>query len=502
MEFLARAARAQRCQELAAEGWLVARLVSLRDEHDLDRLDAGRSCAPGRLAPGKLGEMITGAVEMALALRGALPPAVEIDADARRTALDQLFRVRALGARGLCLLLPEMRALAASAGGALPPADTAAVVLWAELAAAQPVTLLFEEQDRSAPALSPQPLERCVGAPPTPVAAPAPAACEPKVDRSVPLEPARGRESAPVLRHDPLADLDRAEEEPVADACALGDPFAPELCLEYADDLDASLGPKPATAVEQLFRERYAPLCAVVARGLAGGRIARAVEDWRASFEKSYTESFAAMRVTGKRPRMGLDVPDLAARLGRLHGARSVQLLCVDGMRFDLGERVSRGLGERLGPRARCVDEALLWSALPTTTPVQLALLGRGPRGLRDLEPPSEREGAVLRGRSVAVLRRLRVGPRDLLKLDLAEARLREPGPAFEPRMTALAGELADVIARFAASLTQRTLLYVFGDHGFRIGAHAGGTGPAAHGGASPEEVLCGGWAWLVGEVH
>jgi hypothetical protein len=47
-------------------------------------------------------------------------------------------------------------------------------------------------------------------------------------------------------------------------------------------------------------------------------------------------------------------------------------------------------------------------------------------------------------------------------------------------------------------------MLFIFGDHGFRMAQTPDGrsTSPATQGGASPEEVLVPGYAWLVGGVH
>jgi hypothetical protein len=173
-------------------------------------------------------------------------------------------------------------------------------------------------------------------------------------------------------------------------------------------------------------------------------------------------------------------------------------------MRFDLGERVAAHLKEILVDRAILVERSLLWAALPPTTTAQISLLARGPDGLRETMPPSEAEPAIARGRAVATLRRERVGSRELMKLDLVEARLRAAGPPFAERIEAIAEEVADVIARFMASLPPRTLLLVFGDHGFRMAPMGDGsaTGPASQGGGSPEEVLVPAQAWLVGGVH
>jgi hypothetical protein len=53
-------------------------------------------------------------------------------------------------------------------------------------------------------------------------------------------------------------------------------------------------------------------------------------------------------------------------------------------------------------------------------------------------------------------------------------------------------------VARHAETLSPHTLLFVFGDHGFTVDR----SGAAQQGGASPEEVLVGGFAVLVGDVH
>ena len=156
-----------------------------------------------------------------------------------------------------------------------------------------------------------------------------------------------------------------------------------------------------------------------------------------------------------------------------------------------------------MAERAVCVEEPLLWSALPTVTPQQMHLLSRGARGLSDDGPQSERDAVIHREGSVTTLRRVRIGPRDLVKLDVAEARLREAGPAYAQRFDQLADEIASVIASFSDSLQPRTLLFVFGDHGFHLPLESlSSTGPAEQGGATPEEVLVGAQAWLVGNVH
>src|SRR5690606_10883928 len=113
-----------------------------------------------------------------------------------------------------------------------------------------------------------------------------------------------------------------------------------EDCARWVRELEGVRGPKPLSLVERTFVSAYVPLAEAVARGDGDARARKALETWAASFDKSYSDAFDALRLRGKRPNMVLDVPDLALRLGRLHGARSVQLLLVDGLRFDLGMRV------------------------------------------------------------------------------------------------------------------------------------------------------------------
>ena len=105
-------------------------------------------------------------------------------------------------------------------------------------------------------------------------------------------------------------------------------------------------------AVERMFVSAYVPLRDAYLRGITPPEVGAVLEGWAANFAKSYTDAFDALRVRGKRPTMVLDVPDTAHRIGRLHGARSVQLLLVDGMRYDLGLRVELLLRERLGREA------------------------------------------------------------------------------------------------------------------------------------------------------
>ncbi len=271
----------------------------------------------------------------------------------------------------------------------------------------------------------------------------------------------------------------------------------------WMHDLEAARGPKPLAVVERMFVTSYVPLYDAFVRGIAAPEAKKTLDTWSASFEQSYKEAFDALRVRGKRPTMVLDVPELALRMGRLHGARSVQLVLVDGLRFDLGLRVEQRLRSLLGQSAALTERLLLWSALPATTAVQLELIGRGAEALREFTGHVESEVPVARGRMATTLRRIKAGHRELLKLDVVESRVSEPADGSESdRLDDLADETASALGSYMKRLPARTLVMIFGDHGFVLDPLGGGTTRARHGGASPEEVLVPAYAWLVGGVH
>ncbi|MGH7437438.1 MAG: hypothetical protein ACRENE_17305, partial [Polyangiaceae bacterium] len=263
--------------------------------------------------------------------------------------------------------------------------------------------------------------------------------------------------------------------------------------------LSAAKGPQPLVVLERLFAESYMPLGNAIARGLDDPRARAAQEEFRAAFARSYSEAFPTLAVSAKRPRMVLDVHEIAARAARLHGARCARLLLVDGMRWDLSRLIEQHSAAMLGPRASITDELILWSALPTTTIRQLETIARGLDALRAPAPIDDlNDFDPLRGRTADYVRRVRVGPRELYKLDLVQARLQAAGGDVPLALPEIAEAAAEVIARHAEGLAPRTLLLVFGDHGFLVDRK----GHASHGGASPEEVLCGAFGLLVGDVH
>ncbi len=404
---------------------------------------------------GGLSEAIDDAIERALEEQGADRRAMR-RGDARVDLFDQIERARETGARGVAVALGPLRG-AAGAGGALEPLDSAALRVLADTAREGPLVLLLDARDATTAAYAdPVPLERLVGSAP----------------------PAGG-------------------VHPVAMPSAQPAPEPEDTWRSWTMQLAAAKGPQPLASLERLFTDAYMPLANAVGAGLDDARARAAHDDFRRTFVRSYTDAFATFAATTKRPRMVLDVHDIAGRIGRLHGARSTRLLLVDGMRWDLSRLVEERTGAKLGARGAITDELLLWSALPTTTMRQLETIARGVEALRapgeldaDAEPP--------RGRTAEYVRRMRVGSRELHKLDLVEARVNAARGAVLRSLPDIAEATADVVARHAETLAPHTLLFVFGDHGFTIDR----AGSAQQGGASPEEVLVGAFSILVGDVH
>jgi hypothetical protein len=465
--------------------------------------------APG--CRGKLRDAIDAAIEKTLEHHGAPHAGLADGSDLGSTLSDQLFRARLVGAQGLSIRIGPLRDVATLAG-ALDAEDSAIMRWWLAATEDRPVAVLIDASNRDLGAYGPPtPIEALIDA-----RARSTAAVEPPADEPPPAEDIAAAETAAPAGDEPseshhFEDVTDPEQFPTAEPKpppepTASDPIAlPTLdeCRAWAAELDATRGPKPLSAVERLFATRYVPLSDAVSRGGGDAAIKSTLASWSDSFARSYAEAFGALRVTGRRPLMVLDAPSLAMRVARLHGARGVQLLLVDSMRFDLGLRVEHRMREMMGAHATCTEQSLLWSALPTTTATQLDLIARGPDGLAALQPASERDVPVLPTRSSATPRRMRVGSRDLVKLDLVAARLRESGPAAAGRLDALADEVAASIVQHAKTLAARTLLLVFGDHGFRFDpSDATATGPAVYGGASPDEVLVPASAWLLSALH
>ena len=488
MRFAARVDRSATCRELDRSGFLVV---------ELDEL--------GPTARGRLADLIDHAIEDKLGDRGAGGPGIATACDRDAALSDQLYRARRTGSAGIAIVVGPLRE-AAGQGGALEPVDCATLRFLAAASSERPVVLVLDERDATTSGYGdPIPIRevlRCAPAPAAEVLVRAPA---PPPD---PSGETNEPEAATQVEPDPPARMIASVAEMPAPASAApaalsrhtaGASFVAheEAWRAWMLQLAAARGPQPLGALEKLFCESYMPLANAIASGLDDPRARGAHDEFRNTFIKSYTDAFPTFAATTKRPRMVLDAHDAAARTARLHGARSTRLLLVDAMRWDLSRLISERVGLKLGARAALTDEFLLWSALPTTTMRQLETIARGVEALRapaELDP----ETGPARGRTAEYVRRLRVGPREVHKLDLVEARVQGTRGNLLRALPEIADTTADVIARHAEALAPHTLLFVFGDHGFAIDR----SGNAREGGASPEEVLVGAFALLVGDVH
>jgi hypothetical protein len=469
------------CARLCEEGWLVA-VVEIESR-----------------VRGRLYEAIDAAVEIELAEWDASGAAPGGSRGVAAALLDQLQRARRAGARGIAILVDPLRA-AAGAMGALEPRDSAVLRFLAEAAQSYSVALWLDERDATTggyadPVELAELLGRAIPATESTTDGPPERVAdrETGADESASDGPASDDDAEPPAPPPPPPATSVGSGSGVSAIVAERD----ETWRAWTLQLAAARGPQPLSALEKLFTESYVPLSNALAAGLDDPRAKNAHDEFRQTFARGYAEAFSTFAVTTKRPRMVLDVHDIAARIARLHGARSTRLLLVDGMRWDVSRMVEQHLGAKLGSRAAVTDEILLWSALPTTTMRQLETIARGVDALR---APAEldADGDLPRGRTAEYIRRLRVGPRELHKLDVVEARLSSSRGSVLRSLPGIAEATADVIARHAETLAPHTLLFVFGDHGFTIDR----SGSAQQGGASPEEVLVGGFSLLVGDVH
>jgi len=263
-----------------------------------------------------------------------------------------------------------------------------------------------------------------------------------------------------------------------------------QRCVVWANQLQGMSGPKVHGSIEKAFITTYLPLCREIAAGVAPAEAAAGARKWAEGFAQGYASAFRQLNARPRRPLMVKDVVDVGLRWLGQHYARQCQLLLVNGLRFDLGQRLNEELEQRLGQGAVCADQCVLWSALPSNADAQQ--LG---------EP-----GVIRRSRSEAkpaslpVIEPLRVGNRSLFKLDHVPGDLTRSGEPEGSRLERLARELADVIVPWMRQQPPETLMVVFGDHGFHWQAHPAGTSAAQCGGALPEQVLVPASAWLLRE--
>jgi hypothetical protein len=87
--------------------------------------------------------------------------------------------------------------------------------------------------------------------------------------------------------------------------------------------------------------------------------------------------------------------------------------------------------------------------------------------------------------------------------LDVVEDSLRLTDSPVLERLPEIAEDTASAIVEHLSKQPARTMVVVFGDHGFALDPSKRGTAEeVSTGGASPEEVLVPAFAWLTGAVH
>jgi len=512
--------RERRAVELLGEGALVVRVPS-----------------PTRAERGRLAAYLDDAIEGKLLALGASGPYPGVD----DTLGDQLFRARAIGASGIVLSLDPLRAVRSPA---LTPEDSTTLATLAYATRSRSFVFLLDDDDADAPAYGrPVPLlalldPRLVATVPAPrpsvpaappaipaqaeeikaiaevLASPSPptattddtlaAAVEhdeapPTVSEPAPVLEAKDQEE---LRDEPeAAHAIEADDEPAVELPTY-EPVDRDVTLGHARALADLRGPQPLSVLKTCFLSHYLPLGEILFEARAHGvevepRVAAVHSGFRRNFERAYSDAFPTFALTGKRPKMVLDAFEEATRLARASGARSTSLLLVPGLRVDLGRRAHDALLKML-PEDAEVESGLLFAALPTTSARQEDTLARGAAALGSPRPDESLPDAEWHARGA--LRRVRMGARDLFSLDTIAAFRAAPlarGPRLAFEVATLVDTLAGSIARHAHGLVsgksplgprtpERTLLYVFGDHGFVL--HEDGR--TQDGGATPEEVI------------
>ncbi len=514
--------RERRCLELLGEGALLVRVPS-----------------PPKSMRGKLEGFLDDAVESKLASLGAAGPHPRTEDKLG----DQLFRARAIGAAGLVLSVDPLAALRSPA---LTPEDSSTLVALAYATKNRPFVLLLDDEDRDAPAYG-RPVAllalldpRLVRTMPAPVAAPpAPPATVVEPEPETLSEPSPPSfDLAPATTVDRVDDVPRTETVPPVVASEANHALAlVEATAGEADEDEAELdeepaehvfvpvdhevvaaharalaqvrGPQPLAMLKSLFLSHYVALGEILAEAKAHGapiepRSVTAFTTFRKNFERAYADAFPTFALTGKRPKMVLDAFEEATRLARASGARSTSLLLVPSLRADLGQRTHEALSHML-PEDALVESGLLFAALPTSSARQEDTLARGVAALGSPRPDESLPDPEWHTRGT--LRRVRMGARDLFCLDTVAAFRGAPhGRSFVSELRDLSEGLAVAVARHAHGLVsgksaltngrspERTLLFVFGDHGFTYTED----GVTRDGGATPEEVIVPYFAYIL----
>lgn len=482
---------------------------------------------------GELETFILEAIELELERRGAAPLGWQSEECLEAKLGDQLYRTRLLGAGGLALRFSLLDAIA-DTSGQLNAEDSETLRQLLALAEREPLQLYLPESVAALLVVGePRRLSDWLTAgskagsvatieyePTSPTDESSATSRPEEADLWAPppveafLASPLAHEVAQTPPSPSSADLDRAdhpetppddEPEAAAKVGAESVTLAPashaaqqsQRCVAWMAQLQSMSGPKVHGSVERAFLTAYLPLSREVATGKAPRETRDVVEKWAEGFAQSYASAFKSLNLRAKRPKMVRDVVDVGVRWLGQHRARQCQLLLVSGMRFDLGQRLNEEIERRLPGRAVCADQTILWAALPSNGESQ---------HVGDLPTRSARSagrmGSDPAAPGASAIESLRIGTRELFRLDQISSDLGNCGEPETARLQRLATTLADHVVPWMGEQPPETLIVIFGDHGFHWQTTESGTSAAQRGGALPEQVLVPASAWLLGEAR
>lgn len=453
--------------------------------------------APHRDHIGRFGEFVRASIERHLKKLGASAGTSHPDDSLESYLKDALYRVRLLGAGGLALAFANLNGLA-DEEQTLNEYDSRALRTLLACVDRHGLLVYFPPSTTSVCLLgAPVPLSECIPTPPQPTRM---AAIEyetlrtgPTSNSPLPRPPSEEPDTlaAPVVEKFVVGanldtELEPKDSAPMA-ATSERDPERDERCRAWAHALNNMAGPKVHGAVERAFSEAYVPLHHEVAAGHAPEESAESLRRWGEDFAQSYSAAFDQMQRHSRRPRMVMDIANLAARWAEHHRVARCELLVVSGMRFDLGELLRANLSRSLSDHALCIETSVLWAALPSNSRSQPLEQGHDSRSARAFSPVAPEPG------------HMSSPPQRLHRLDTLDQELALSGEAAEARLERLSTSLEGEITPWMKDRKPGTLVVVFGDHGFSLERAKDGTGPAAIGGALPEQVLVPAAGWIVG---
>ena len=208
----------------------------------------------------------------------------------------------------------------------------------------------------------------------------------------------------------------------------------------------------------------------------------RTIKDLNREFAAFYREAMPTWEKKGQtvRPTMIRDIPHLLSRKRKIPDHDRHLYLLMDGMRWDLWERIKQDFFGKMPDRFRLVREGPLWAHHPTTTSAQLPHLEQA---LQEAYPDSN-------------------PPELLWKISGIDEKIHSEKGGLEHLFANVVRYLElDLLFRLR-DLPSRTLLILFADHGF---VENPAFSPAnkyradryTHGQNTPFEVIVP-WAWVM----